>query len=295
MHWVADFINYSTFFKTIDKAIVWTLHDENPYTGGCHFSFDCDKFINHNCKECPQLRGIENKNLSEEILNIKIRTLENKKINIVCPSTWILKEAQKSIVFKNKKHLLIPYSVDNSIFKPYEKSKVRAELNLPFDKKLILFVADSIDNYRKGVKYIIKASEQFDDSYRFVLVGKGRFEKNNFINLDFVDNEQKMAKIYSAVDLFVIPSLADNLPNTVLESLFCGTPTVGFNVGGISDMIIEGENGFLCNEVNALELEKTIKKALNFSFNKQKIVSNIVEKYNEKKQVDNYIELYNKI
>jgi glycosyltransferase involved in cell wall biosynthesis len=292
LHWVSEFINVPTFFDEVKKPIVWTLHDMNAFTGGCHYSFDCLEFIIGACARCPQLIGVEKTDLANNSFEIKQKSYKNQNITIVTPSKWLYSESNKSPLTRVFEKRIIPYGISDSVFYPYNKKDIRNLLNLPLDKKLVLFVADSINNYRKGIKYIVETSKLLSTEYKFLLVGMGNYEDENFIHLGEVKDESKMAQIYSAADLFVIPSLADNLPNTVLESLFCGTPVVGFKIGGISDMVIDGFNGFLCKEINSLGIAKTVENTLNYSFNQDLIVNDANERFNLEKQALNYIELY---
>ncbi len=290
LHWVADFINYPDFFKKINKPIVWTLHDMNPFTGGCHYAFDCNNFSS-NCENCPQIKGISNQKVAYNVLKVKKKAYSNKKINFICLNEWMMNCLKNSSIFSDNKCTLIPNGLNPEVYKIYCKVNTRKKLGLPTDKKLVLFVADSINNYRKGVKYIIEASKQFNDT-KFITVGKGDLKEPNFIHLGEINNEELMAQIYSAADVFVIPSLADNLPNTILESLYCGTPIIGFNVGGIPEMIIHGKNGLICNEISSLALAKLIKEALSVKFDPKFISIDANQRFNLTIQANKYIELY---
>lgn len=294
LHWVSEFINIPSFFNSVNKPIVWTLHDMNPFTGGCHYSFDCDQFIDSSCRNCPQTEGIEfnAKTLALDAFKSKQNIYKNKNINIVAPSLWLTRESQKSKLLGAFAHHQIPYGMPDNIFKPLKSEGFRKEFDLPLHKKLVLFVADSIDNYRKGIKFILEASKLLSADIHFVVVGKGTFDTENFTYLGEIKDQDKMALIYSAADLFVIPSLADNLPNTVLESLFCGTPVVGFNIGGIPDMVQDGVNGFLCNQISSVALAETIVKALRVNFDREQISEEVHDKYSMTKQAKSYIGIY---
>jgi glycosyltransferase involved in cell wall biosynthesis len=157
--------------------------------------------------------------------------------------------------------------LDSEIFAPRDKNYSREVLNIPKDKKVILFVADSIDNNRKGFIFLKRAIEQLSDPNLVICAigdkNNGLGVIDNVIELGTIYDERMMSIAYSAADLYVIPSLMDNLPNTVLESLMCGTPVVGFPVGGIHDMIQDGVNGFITEEISVDSLVKTLNKFLN--------------------------------
>ncbi len=301
LHWVANFLDYSSFFEKNKKPVVWTLHDMNPFSGGEHY---LEKYLGIDEFGFPIKRNISDEELRIAKKNtiIKIQALSKiDNLTIVTPSEWLANEARKSEVFKGYPIYCIPNGLNTEIYKPRDKSYSRELLNIPKDKKVILFVADSIDNNRKGFIFLKKAFEQLADQ-NLVLCAIG--DKNNdlettehIMELGTIYDERLMSVAYSAADVFVIPSLIDNLPNTVLESLMCGTPVIGFPVGGIPDMIQNGVNGFLTDEISVNSLVATINKFLSNSnyFNKVEIRNNALNKYDQKVQSQKYIDLFTSI
>lgn len=301
LHWVANFLDYKSFFKKNKKPVVWTLHDMNPFTGGEHYEeiFDGIKESGR-----PKKRRKTNIEIieSDKILAFKKNIFKNlNNITIVSPSKWLQNEASKSDGFKGKEVVHIPYGIDSNIFDLKDKFYSREVFKIPKNKKVILFVAESINNSRKGFVFLEKAFEKLS-SNEIVLCAIGNSNVNignldNVIKLGPIYDERLMALAYSAADLFVIPSLMDNLPNTVLESIMCGTPVVGFPVGGIPDMIENGVNGYLADEISVDSLTLTIKKffELSDSFDRNKIRDLALEKYDLNIQAKGYIQLFNKI
>lgn len=301
LHWVANFLDYQNFFKINNKPVVWTLHDMNPFSGGEHYE---EKYLGIDDVGFPIKRQI-----SEEEKRIAIENIEKKKqaisrvnnLTIVAPCQWLAEEARKSEVFINNKVIYIPYGLDSEIFSPRDKFFSRELLNIPKDKKVILFVADSINNNRKGFVFLRRAMELLKDS-NLILCAVGN-ENNeldaieNVIKLGSIRDERLMSIVYSAADVFVIPSLMDNLPNTVLESLMCGTPVIGFPVGGILDMIQHKKNGLIVKEISVQSLFETLKEFLEFEnvFDSNEIRKNAVEKYDLKIQAYEYKKLFNSI
>jgi glycosyltransferase involved in cell wall biosynthesis len=301
LHWVANFLNYETFFETNKKPVVWTLHDMNPFTGGEHY---LEVNVDYDESGFPIVRKV-----SEEEMKVSKRNIELKKkaiakftnLTIVAPSEWLAAEARKSDVFKNKKVHCIPYGLDSEIFAPRDKNYSRGILNIPKDKKVILFVADSISNNRKGFIFLKKAFKQLENS-NLVLCAIGNINSelesiDNVYQLGPIFDERLMSIAYSAADVFVIPSLMDNLPNTVLESLMCGTPVIGFPIGGIPDMIQDGVNGFLTDDISVNSLVATINKFLNNSncFDEVEIRDKAIKKYDQSVQSKKYIDLFKAI
>jgi len=298
IHWASDFLDYSSFFKENKKKIIWTLHDMNPFTGGCHYSGVCDGFKS-NCNNCPQLHPKDNA-FSKRALNSKMKVVNvMTNLTIVAPSTWLFNQSKQSSLFKNLRHLKIPYGLDKNKYKTLDKRFSRELLGLPLNKKIVLFVADSISNKRKGYEILLGAFKQLENRSDVVLcsLGDRNIEGNkssNLFELGSIYNDELMCAAYSAADVFVIPSLEDNLPNTVLESLMCGTPVIGFPVGGIVDMIEHGINGYLTNDVSRHGLVDAIQIFLtnNIVADCNTIRNNTIAKYDLLIQAESYKMLY---
>jgi glycosyltransferase involved in cell wall biosynthesis len=301
LNWVANFLDYESFFAKNTKPVVWTLHDMNPFTGGEHY---LEAFRGVDASGYPIARTLTSleKRVYKENLALKQKVIQaDSNITIVTPSKWLAYEAEKSLVFKSKKVFCIPYGINSEVYQPRDRNYSRDILNIPIDKTVILFVADSISNHRKGYAYLKKALEMIDrNDVVLCAVGskKSTLESaNNIIELGSIVDERLMSIVYSAADVFVIPSLMDNLPNTVLESLLCGTPVIGFPIGGIPDMIQHGANGLLTKTMSSSALLETIEAFLETidSFDRESIRENAMSKYDLKIQADSYIEVFQNI
>ena len=299
LHWVANFLDYKSFFEQVSKPVVWTLHDMNPFSGGEHY---IEKFYSLDDSGFPVKRKIT----EEEFVVLK-KNIEYKKkaislvkdLTIVAPSKWLAEEARRSEVFGGLPVHHIPYSLDHDNFQPMNKILARKKMGIPLEKKVILFVADSIKNKRKGFEYLTRAFTHLDrKDIILCAVGKNtnQIKNSNLMELGAIE-EKKMSAVYSAADVFVIPSIMDNLPNTVLESLMCGTPVIGFPVGGIPEMIEEGVNGMLTKEVSVASLTETIKLFLDSkkNYDRNLIRAKAVNKYGLQVQADRYIKLFEEI
>ncbi|MBF4465657.1 glycosyltransferase [Flavobacterium sp. LC2016-12] len=301
LHWVANFLDYQNFFKINNKPVVWTLHDMNPFSGGEHYE---EKYLGIDEFGFPIKRQIseEEKRIAKENIEIKKQAISKvNNLTIVAPCQWLAEEARKSEVFINNKVICIPYGLDSEVFSPRDKKFSRELLNIPKDKRVILFVADSINNNRKGFVFLKKAFEKLANP-DLVLCAIGNKNSalasiDNIYELGPIYDERLMSIAYSAADVFVIPSLMDNLPNTVLESLMCGTPVIGFSVGGIVDMIQHKKNGLLVKEISVQSLLETLQEFLEFEnvFDSSEIRKNAVEKYDLKVQAYEYEKLFNSI
>lgn len=255
LHWIAGTVNLPgevNFLKT--KKIVWTLHDMNAFTGGCHYSAACQKY-EQQCGNCPQLGSNQHNDLSRQIWTRKMMTYRQLDITVVTPSQWLANCAQKSSLLSSFPIHVIPNGLPTDIFKPYPQKKIRESLHIPKDAFVILFGADSVANLRKGFIYLVQALKHIkllapDNQIVIATFGQHSQEIEHQLGFptytfNYINTEPELALIYSMADTTVIPSLEDNLPNVVLESLACGTPVVGFNTGGIPDMIKHKNNGYL--------------------------------------------------
>jgi len=260
LHWFNQgFLSLKNLKKIIalDKPIVWTLHDMWAFTGGCHYSGDCTNYMN-NCGNCTFLKTPLGKDLSYKILKKKKAILKNTNITFVTCSNWLKEKAKESLLLKDLKIVSIPNPIDTEQFYPKHKREIRQKLHLPTGKKLILFAAANISDKRKGLSYLLEVLELIEkDNSKpadFEILTFGKFDDSVFNNLSVkvhnlgvLSQVEKIAGAYSAADLFVLPSLEDNLPNTIMESLACGTPVLAFKTGGIPEMIEHKKTGYLAD------------------------------------------------
>lgn len=302
LHWVSELLDWPTFFHKNRKPVVWTLHDKNPFSGIEHYD---NSFLGIDKNGEPELREKSNVEiqLSDKWLNLKSEVLKKRKceIYVVSPSAWLLNESLNSELFSELSHTMIPNGLDETIFINHNKAESRRFFNIPDDQLVLLFVADNITNRRKGLDYLLKAIENLKNEAKLMVYSIGDSNENNdkggICGLGRIEDEATMAKAYSAADVFVIPSLEDNLPNTMLESLMCGTPVIGFPVGGIAETIEDGINGYLCGEISVSALEKTINKYIENKnmFNREQIALNARKKFSGEIQARAYIDLYEQI
>ena len=292
LHWISQFVNVFSFFSAIKrtkKPIVWTLHDLNPITGGYHYLETNEKLSKENEKYYR---------LKKEV----IKSYNN--LHMISPSKWIYDLIIESdFVAKENTHV-IKYGIDLQKFVPFSKRNAKEQLNIDPVKKVILFLASDVEDKRKGLNFFLKSIKFLNkkDEVQIICVGEGKFEKPtniDFLYLGSISETSKLVSIYSAADIFVIPSREDNLPNTIIESFACGTPVVGFDTGGIPDLIFNNYNGYLARKGDEKDLAKKINSLLEspgllkeFSVNARLFVE---ENCDIQIQAKKYIELYNLI
>lgn len=298
LHWVANFVDYKSFFENCTKPVIWTLHDMNPFTGGEHYT---EEYIDIDSDGFPVKRILsENeKSTFETILKLKSESLKNfNNLHIVVLNNWMADQVKRSDILNRYPLSIIPNGIDTSVFKPRDKDFSRDLLGLPNNKIVLLFVADSVDNFRKGYRFLQLALAKINKS-NIVLCAVGHKsdelqQTESLVEFGEVKDERFMSVIYSAADVFIAPAIMDNLPNTVIESLLCGTPVVGFPVGGMTDLIQHGVNGYLADNVSVDSLLSTIQHFFEtmHMFNKNEIVENAREKYDADIMATKYIDLY---
>ena len=279
-----------------NKPIVWTLHDMWAFTGGCHYNGDCMNYTN-SCGACPQLHSNKEKDLSRWIWQRKAKAWQNLNITIVTPSHWLAKCAASSSLLKDMRIEVIPNGLDTKQYKPIQKSVARAILGLPEDKQLILFGAMSAtSDPRKGFNFLQSALQNLSQSRwreRVELVVFGASEPKNHLELGFkshylgrLNDDISLSLVYAAADVFIGPSVQDNLPNTVMESLACGTPCVAFDIGGMPDMIEHQQNGYLAKHFDIEDLARGIAWVLEDEERLRKLGVNGREKVEQQFNID---------
>lgn len=299
LHWInGGFISIKGLRELLqlNKPVVWTMHDMWSFTGGCHYAGSCNHF-QKKCGDCLHLNKPTIKDISAKQFKQKEALYNSNNIFFTSPSKWLKTTAEQSSLLKNKKIDNLPNAVP-FLSDGLNKKSSREALGLPKDKNLILFGAFNIKHERKGLSYLIEALEMLSDKINGELVIFGKqdavFDKLNYKvhSLGYQSDPTVIAMIYNAADIYVIPTLEDNLPNTVLESLACNTPVVAFNTGGIPDMVDHKINGYVAEYKNSNDLANGISWSLNnrdlllddilvkitsnFSF---KVIGNIFKEY----------------
>ena len=272
LFWVSSgFLDIKSLAQ-FDRPIVWTLHDMWPFTGGCHYDDGCGRFQDA-CGRCPFLDSARERDLSRIVWERKHKSWRGLPIVVVATSQWIAKMARSSALFKDKRIEVIPNGLDMNRYKPVNKKVARDTYNLPQDKKLILLSAfGAVSDKRKGGALLMQALAKiallgWGSRAELVIVGASRPDsppdagmKTHYIG--YLQDEVSQVVLYSAADVVVAPSIQENLSNTVMESLACGTPVVAFAIGGMPDLIKHHVNGYLATPFEPEDLAQGITWAL---------------------------------
>lgn len=268
----------------INCPIVWTLHDNWLFTGGCHIMWDCLKYKKE-CGKCPILNSEKDNDLSRKIFKRKEKVFQIKRnITVVGVSNWITSCSKESTLLKNKEHITIPNAIDTSIFKPFDKEKARNLWNLPSNKKLVLFGAiRATSDVNKGFQELSEALKNLvNNEIELVIFGTDKPETETIrgFKLHYVGqlhDDISLVTLYSAVDVMVVPSRQESFGQTASESMSCGTPVVCFSHTGLLDIVDHKINGYLAKEKNSSDLAIGIEYIL-FNKNYQRISEKSREK-----------------
>jgi glycosyltransferase involved in cell wall biosynthesis len=286
------------------RPTVWTFRDCSPFTGGCLYPQDCTAYMRR-CGHCPQLGQWPldtRRDRTGFLQDVKRKTAAEGRFMPAAPSQWMAGMAMKSAMFQAPPEV-VPNGIPVHIFKPQDKARVRTRLGLPLDRKIVLLTAMFQDSPRKGGRYAAEALAALRDLAPLgLLVGNVFPEraKQLFGEVDChctgkILDASLLADWYAAADVFLCPSLADNLPSTVLESMACGLPVVAFKTGGIPEMVGHGVNGHLADQRDVCGLIAGLRAALQVDPGQQwgQESRKIAEaRFTDTMMRDNYLSLY---
>lgn len=291
----------------LNKPVVWTFHDINAFTGGCHVKYDCDHYLK-SCGNCPVLKYSGNEDSSHRIWMRKAGAYQKMNFTIIAPGSWMAETVRRSGMLGKHTVMNIPNTLDLNVFNPEDKNTARMALGLSPDRFILMsgFMPSRKDMH-KGTSYLIEAIEilikdQRISPERIELVVFGNRNEKSLIDfgitttfLGTINDDRRLSLCYSAADVFVAPSLEDNLPNTVMESLACGTPVVAFTTGGIPDMVKHKRNGYLAEyrsapdlaagitwvyeHTNRLELNRNARQTVEKKFSEEVVAKQHIELY----------------
>ena len=290
------------------KPVVWTMHDIWPATAICHLTLGCNNF-KQQCRRCKYLPGGGGDNdLSAKVWNKKKRIYEKSDIHFVACSRWLADQARQSQLLRGHHVFAIPNPIDTHVFTPKSKVESAERMNLPTNKRLILFAAQRATNVNKGLAYLVEACrllaaqypDMKDNTALVVLGGKANQAVAELpfptIPIDYVSDTPTLVSLYNAVHTFVLPSLSENLPNTIMEAMACGVPCVGFHVGGIPEEIDHKKNGYVARYRDAADLAQGIRWVLceaDYAELSAQAVRKVLANYSQQAVALQYIEVYN--
>jgi len=295
IHWVQhEFINIFDIYNLPKNRIVWTMHDCWPIESTEHYPVQ---------REIPFFY----KNIQRFIKEKKKELIKQKNIYLVAPSNWIKNKALSSFDDFSPRVITIPNPIPDIFFEEYSKSKARRNLNLPQDKILILFSSFGGEgDLRKGMKFIrqlLNAKENKKSNIEFITIGLfkelNKYNKEKLSNLGKIEGDFKLREVYKAIDIVLVPSIIDNLPQVATEAQACGRPVIGFNTGGMEDIVINEKTGYLSRTQDYISIQKNINRVIEKNLldelKANQISKRAFELWNNNVVKDSYTDLYNKI
>ncbi|HET9953604.1 MAG TPA: glycosyltransferase [Polyangiaceae bacterium] len=276
LYWVAaGFLSVRSLGSLLGlgKPVVWRLSDMWAFTGGCHYPLECQRYREH-CGHCPELERPFAYDISRLNFELKRAAYGAGAFTIVTPSRFLASACRQSALLGHARIEQIPTGIDVNAFCPRDRVRARARLGLPASGRVVLFGArGGLSDPRKGGRFAVEAAQYIAKTERggaappvcFAVFGRKELVLEGVtssVNLGLLDDEQSLADAYSAADVFLAPSLQDNLPNTVLEAIACGCPVVGFRDAGLDDAIRDGQSGFLVPRGDAVALGEACRRVL---------------------------------
>ena len=309
MHWIGQGFLPIRAFPQWKCPLVWTMHDMWGMTGGCHYDMECSRW-RQGCGCCPQLGSEIEDDWSRRAWRAKEQAWKNVPMTVICPSRWLADTVRSSPLFRDKPVHVIPNGLDISVFRPIPKEEARLAFNFSIERMLIVFGAvKSTTDSRKGFRYLESTLRILSERgwHNKAIVGIFGADKS-VATKDFgfptyylgnISDERRIALLYSAADIFLAPSLQDNLPNTVMEALACGTPCAAFHVGGMPDMIDHKINGYLARPFDvedlALGIEWVLADRKRHQLLCQSAREKVVRNFSLEASVTQYIRMYEQI
>lgn len=293
---------------TAHKAAVFPLHDMWSFTGHCYHSMGCEKW-KIGCGTCPHPEvfppiSVDNTRLE---WSLKKWAYDRSQLTVVAPSTWMAQQAKESMLGRFPV-LHIPHGVDTEAYQPLDREACRRTLGIPMGKKVMMFLAADLNNKLKGGDLLIDALERLPASLRkeavLLLLGNGGDKIAKAVDmpsivLGYVGSDRLKAACYSAADVFVHPSRAEVFGYAVLESMACGTPVVGFRVGGVPDLVRPHVSGVLAEPFDIVQfvggILEVIEDANHREGMRQRSRQIVKEEYTLDLQIQRYVDLYRQL
>ncbi len=287
LHWVANFIDYPSFFSSIDKPIVWTLHDENLAYGGFHYGLEKDRFY-------PYYSDIE-----DAYCKIKQSSLEKcKSIHVVALSK-MMKEFYATQSFLADRNISIIHNgIDTSTFRVIDKSVGRQVYRIPDDNLVLVFCCVNINDKRKGLAELIEAIGRMNrDDVTLLCIGNGHYDGETSLDIRYtgpISNGDLLAMTYSCGDIFAFPSFQEAFAQAPLEAIACGLPIVAFPCSGMEELV-NSDNGVICRDFTAEALFDGLNQIVDRPVNRQELHDDIFNRFSIDRIATQYFHLYNSL
>lgn len=302
LHWIHDSMMSISEVVKLEAPVAWTLHDMWVGLGLEHYG----RLISEEGKSSFYFEYSANNFLDKIVRSYKKNKLSKKKILFITPSKWLMDQINQSLELKNKNIEAINNCVPLNVYKPFSKKECREILDLPQDKKIILYGAvNPYGDSRKGYKYLIEVIGKISKTHKKDKIICVTFGGNpgisvvhgvTTISVGSLSDDQSLSLYYNAADVFIMSSEQENLANTLVEAASCGIPSVCFDVGGNSEVVSNGVNGFTVEAFNTeLMTDKILETLYDKEFIKENIYSSSLKQFHPDKIGKQYLDLFNSI
>ncbi len=310
LHWICGILNAYEIkrLQLLGKPIVWTCHDSWPFTGGCHVRYGCTKYENQ-CGCCDMIQSKKENDLSYQILKKKKKFFKDNSITFIAPSSWMTESIKNSNLFHTNRIVMIPNAIDTDKYRPLNElelknnigsNKWKQNINILFGAGDIRIPYKGMEYLKQLLKYVKETKPDIASKIVLHIVGQNNNDRElmdmfKCIYWGYINEPEKMAALYTLVDFMIYPSLDDNLPNMIMESMSCGTPVIAFRVGGIPDMIDHKKNGYLAEYKNISDMAEGIEWIImNNTYNRLGLEARkkVIDNYSEEIIARKHIELY---
>lgn len=280
------------------RPVVWLLQDQWSYTGHVAYSLDCERW-RHGCGSCPYLDEYPrlHRDTTAFLWRLKRRVYERSKLTLIVPSRWMLELAEASPLVSRFPMERIPHGVDTDVFRPLPKEDARRRFGLPLDRQIVLFSASDLNEPRKGLHLLVDALRRLDDPPLLALAGAGTVPDDvETAWLGSIGDDALLAQAYSAADVLAVPTIADALTQTAIESIACGTPCVAFDRGGVTDVVQQGVTGIQARFGDVDDLARGIRELVGSHDAFAPRCRDVAQReFSVELQVRRYVDLYERV
>jgi glycosyltransferase involved in cell wall biosynthesis len=279
------------------RPTVWLLQDQWAMTGHVAYSLDCERW-KHGCGSCPYLDEYPRlpRDTTALLWRIKRRVYERSALTLVVPSRWMLELVEASPLLSRFPARRIPHGVDTTVFRPLPQEEARARFGLPPDRRIVLFAASHLNERRKGLDLLERALKLLDAPPLLALAGEGEAPSGvETHSLGVIADDELLAHAYAAADAVAVPTIADALTQTAIESIACGTPCVTFDRGGVTDVVTHMQTGYQARFGDVADLARGLETVLEGDGFEPRCRATAEAEFSVDRQVQRYLELYEEL
>lgn len=295
LHWVnAGFFNISELQK-MDLPIVWTVRDAWPFTGGCHIPMSCLEFKKQ-CSGCEQLGDFQPIDLARLLHRRKSEILRRiRNVTAVGISPFIKNQLVQSSLWRQKRVEVIENSIDFSAFTRFDKQFARSILGLESDKFIVLCGNNSGEIWKGHFFFYRLVEDLAVKNFEMVSFGRGK-PYVGCRDYGFIKTTRELSLLYSAVDVFVFPSIYEPFGKAPFEAAFCGSKIVSFSGTGTADFYKKKYEGWW-KLLDKRGYEGILGAIYSFAASRSESCAykDLLDQFCEDRTADKYIELYHEI